>query len=65
MCCQVPSRSPVRPRREASILGIQKATLVTHIRRTYYSGQGRPVESAGVVVPAAHCGIVYGTPIYR
>lgn len=27
---------------EASLLGIQKAALVTHIRRTYYSDQGRP-----------------------
>ena len=31
---------------EASLLGIQKAALVTHIRRTYYIDQGRPVETA-------------------
>lgn len=33
---------------EASLLGIQKAALVTHIRRTYYSDQGRPVETADI-----------------
>ncbi|MFF4897585.1 GntR family transcriptional regulator [Streptomyces sp. NPDC001068] len=50
---------------EASLLGIQKATLVTHIRRTYYSDQGRPVETADIIVPAAHCEIVYEIPIHR
>ncbi|WP_338696621.1 GntR family transcriptional regulator [Streptomyces sp. Q6] len=47
---------------EASLLGIQKATLVTHIRRTYYSDQGRPVET-DIVVPTALCEIVYEIPI--
>lgn len=50
---------------EASILGIQKAALVTHIQRTYYSDQGRPVETADIIVPAAHCEIVYEIPINR
>jgi GntR family transcriptional regulator len=50
---------------EASLLGIQKAALVTHIRRTYYSDQGQPVETADIVVPAAHCEIVYEIPISR
>ncbi|MFI1499807.1 GntR family transcriptional regulator [Streptomyces platensis] len=50
---------------EASLLGIQKASLVTHIRRTYYSDQGRPVETADIVVPAALCEIVYEVPIAR
>ncbi|GGV15259.1 GntR family transcriptional regulator [Streptomyces litmocidini] len=50
---------------EASLLGIQKAALVTHIRRTYYSDQGRPVETADIVVPAALCEIVYEIPISR
>ena len=50
---------------EASLLGIQKAALVTHIRRMYYSDQGRPVETADIVVPAAHCEIVYEIPISR
>ncbi|MGW4699478.1 GntR family transcriptional regulator [Streptomyces sp. NPDC004285] len=50
---------------EASLLGIQKAALVTHIRRTYYSDQGQPVETADIVVPAALCEIVYEVPINR
>ncbi|PAZ09887.1 GntR family transcriptional regulator [Streptomyces sp. SA15] len=50
---------------EASLLGIQKGSLVTHIRRTYYSDQGRPVETADIVVPAALCEIVYEIPITR
>lgn len=50
---------------EASLLGIQKAALVTHIRRTYYSDQGRPVETADIVVPAALCEIVYEIPTGR
>ncbi|NXY95688.1 GntR family transcriptional regulator [Streptomyces sp. BR123] len=50
---------------EASLLGIQKAALVTHIRRTYYSDQGQPVETADVVIPAALCEIVYEIPVKR
>lgn len=50
---------------EASLLGVQKAALVTHIRRTYYSDQGRPVETADSVVPAALCEIVYEIPVHR
>ncbi|MYX07829.1 UTRA domain-containing protein [Streptomyces sp. SID8375] len=50
---------------EASLLGIQKGAFVTHIRRTYYSDQGRPVETADIVVPAALCEIVYEIPISR
>ncbi len=50
---------------EASLPGIQKAALVTHVRRTYYSDQGRPVETADVIVPAAHCEIVYEIPVDR
>jgi GntR family transcriptional regulator len=48
----------------SATLGIQKAALVTHIRRTYYSDGGRP-ETADIVVPAAHCEIVYAIPINR
>ncbi len=51
--------------KEASLLGIQKAALVTHSRRTYYCDQGRPVETADIVVPAAPCEIVYEIPISR
>ncbi|WP_328944869.1 GntR family transcriptional regulator [Streptomyces sp. NBC_00250] len=50
---------------EASLLGIQKAALVTHIRRTYYSSEGRPVETADIIIPAALCEIVYEVPISR
>ncbi|MFI5742118.1 GntR family transcriptional regulator [Streptomyces anulatus] len=50
---------------EASLLGIQKSALVTHIKRTYYSDQGRPVETADIVLPAALCEIVYEVPIGR
>lgn len=48
---------------EASLLGVQKGALVTHIRRTYYSAQGQPVETADIVVPAALSEIVYEVPI--
>ncbi|MFF2574328.1 GntR family transcriptional regulator [Streptomyces goshikiensis] len=50
---------------EASLLGIQKAALVTHIRRTYYSDEGQPVETADIVMPAALCEIVYEIPVGR
>lgn len=50
---------------EASLLGIQKSALVTHIQRTYYSDDGRPVETADIVVAATHCEIVYEIPINR
>ncbi|MFB6525628.1 GntR family transcriptional regulator [Streptomyces sp. NPDC056399] len=50
---------------DASLLGIQKGSLVTHIRRTYYSDEGQPVETADIVVPAALCEIVYEVPVNR
>ncbi|MER7826888.1 GntR family transcriptional regulator [Streptomyces sp. NPDC096097] len=50
---------------EASLLGIQKAALVTHIRRTYYSDQGQPVETADIIIPAALCEIAYEIPVSR
>ncbi len=50
---------------EADLLGIQKSALVTHIRRTYISEDGRPVETADIVVPDAYCEIVYEVPIGR
>ncbi|MET9219054.1 GntR family transcriptional regulator [Streptomyces sp. NPDC003300] len=48
---------------EATLLGIQRGSLVTHIRRTYYSDDGQPVETADIVVPAALCEIVYEVPV--
>lgn len=48
---------------EANLLGIQKGAQVTHIHRTYFSEDGRPVETADVIVPTAFCEIVYEVPI--
>ncbi|MEV0527072.1 GntR family transcriptional regulator [Streptomyces sp. NPDC050439] len=48
---------------EAVLLGIQRGALVTRIQRTYYSDDGRPVETADIVVPAASCEIVYEVPV--
>jgi GntR family transcriptional regulator len=44
---------------------LQRSALVTHIRRTYYSHQGRPVVTADIVVPVAHCEIVHEIPVNR
>ncbi|MFI1826623.1 GntR family transcriptional regulator [Streptomyces sp. NPDC020412] len=44
---------------EATLLGVQRGALVTRIERTYYSDEGRAVETADIVVPAAACEIVY------
>jgi GntR family transcriptional regulator len=48
---------------EATLLGVQKSTLATHIVRTYYAEDGRPVETADIVVPAPTCDIVYEVPV--
>jgi len=48
---------------EAQLLGIQRGALVTRIERTYYDIDGRPVETADIVVPAAHAEIVYEVEI--
>lgn len=45
--------------REAQMLGIPRGALVTRIERTYYADDGRPVETADIVVPAARAEIVY------
>ncbi|WP_052851967.1 GntR family transcriptional regulator [Streptomyces avicenniae] len=50
---------------EAHLLGVQRGALVTTIQRTYYADDGRPVETADIVVPTAHCEIVYEIPISR
>ncbi|MGW6456290.1 GntR family transcriptional regulator [Streptomyces sp. NPDC055078] len=50
---------------EATLLGVQRDALVTRIKRTYYSDDGRPVETADIVVPAALCEIVYEVPVSR
>ncbi|MEV0602296.1 GntR family transcriptional regulator [Streptomyces sp. NPDC050315] len=50
---------------EAHLLGVSKNSLVTHIQRTYMAEDGRPVETADIVIPAAHCEVVYEIPIDR
>ena len=50
---------------EAALLGVQRGALVTRIQRTYYSSEGRPVETADIVVPVALCEIVYEVPVSR
>ncbi|GAA3151097.1 hypothetical protein GCM10010449_81760 [Streptomyces rectiviolaceus] len=49
--------------RRMAEVGIQRGALVTRIQRTYYSDDGRPVETADIVVPAASCEIVYEVPV--
>ncbi|CAG7650990.1 hypothetical protein SBRY_50497 [Actinacidiphila bryophytorum] len=51
-----------RPGR-GTLPGVQKSTLVTHIQRMYYSDNGRRVETADIVVPAALCENVYEVPV--
>jgi hypothetical protein len=48
---------------EAALLGVQKGTLATHIQRTYYAEDGRPVETSDIVVPANLCEVVYEVPV--
>lgn len=48
---------------EAQLLGLQRGSLVTRIQRTYYRDDGRPVETADIIVPAAHAEIVYEVQI--
>lgn len=48
---------------EATLLGVQKSALATHIVRTYYAEDGRPVETADIVVPSSTCEIVYEVPV--
>ncbi|MBH1935324.1 GntR family transcriptional regulator [Streptomyces sp. AV19] len=50
---------------EAHLLGIQKGALVTRVQRTYYSDDGRAVETADIVVPSALCEIIYRFPVAR
>ncbi|MFC5723565.1 GntR family transcriptional regulator [Streptomyces gamaensis] len=50
---------------EANLLGIQTGTLVTRVRRTYYSDDGRAVETADIVMPASLCEIIYRFPVTR
>jgi GntR family transcriptional regulator len=48
---------------EIALLGLARGALVTQIQRTYYSDEGRAVETADIVVPASLCEIIYEVPI--
>ncbi|SCK12738.1 GntR family transcriptional regulator [Streptomyces sp. WMMB 322] len=50
---------------ELALLSLPRGALVTQIQRTYYSDEGRPVETADIVVPAALCELVYEIPVSR
>ncbi|MGK5638011.1 GntR family transcriptional regulator [Streptomyces sp. URMC 126] len=50
---------------EANLLGVQRGSLVTRVRRTYYGDDGRPVETADIVVPVSFGEIVYEVPVSR
>ncbi|MFI6354378.1 GntR family transcriptional regulator [Streptomyces sp. NPDC050743] len=48
---------------EANLLGISVGDLLTRIERTYYDRDGRPVETADIVVPDVRWEIAYEIPI--
>jgi GntR family transcriptional regulator len=48
---------------EANLLGISVGDLLTRIERTYYDTDGRPVETADIVVPDIRWEIAYEIPI--
>lgn len=48
---------------EANLLGISVGDLLTHIERTYYDRDGRPVETADIAVPDVRWEIAYEIPI--
>ncbi|WP_335941447.1 GntR family transcriptional regulator [Streptomyces sp. PTD5-9] len=51
---------PARASREqANLLGINLGDLITEVERTYYDADGRPVETADIVVPDMRWEIAY------
>ncbi|SNT19466.1 GntR family transcriptional regulator [Actinacidiphila glaucinigra] len=50
---------------EANLLGISVGDLLMRIERTYYDGDGRPVETADLVVPDVRWEIAYEIGIDR
>ena len=50
---------------EANMLGISVGDLLMRIERTYYDGDGRPVETADLVVPDVRWEIAYEIGIDR
>lgn len=49
---------------EATLLGVQRGSLVTHVRRTYFSDE-LAVETADLIIPAGVCELVYEVSIGR
>lgn len=58
---QQPEPQTRRPRR-SRLLGQRHCAPVAQIRRTHYSDEGRPVETADIVVPAVLCEVAYEVP---
>jgi GntR family transcriptional regulator len=51
---------PARATQEqASLLGLSAGDLVLSIERTYYDGDGRPVETADIIVPDRSWEVAY------
>ncbi|MEV4434380.1 GntR family transcriptional regulator [Streptomyces sp. NPDC049585] len=48
---------------QANLLGISLGELVTQIERTYYDTDGRPVETADIVIPDVRWEIAYEIPV--
>ncbi|MFF8958778.1 GntR family transcriptional regulator [Streptomyces sp. NPDC014894] len=57
---------PARATQEqANLLGISVGDLITLIERTYYDAEGRPVETADIVVADVRWEIAYEIPVDR
>ncbi|WNF26706.1 GntR family transcriptional regulator [Streptomyces sp. C11-1] len=57
---------PARATREhANLLGISVGDLVTQLERTYYDNEGRPVETADIIVPDIRWEIAYEIDVDR
>jgi GntR family transcriptional regulator len=50
---------------QANLLTIGRGDLVLLIERTYYDGDGRPVETADITIPDAHWEVAYEAAIER
>ncbi|MGW7314002.1 GntR family transcriptional regulator [Streptomyces sp. NPDC054865] len=47
----------------ANLLGISLGALITEIERTYFDSEGRPVETADLVIPDSRYEIAYAFPV--
>lgn len=50
-------------RAQAQLLGIAGGSQATLIERTHYSAEGRPVETADILIPAERWDITYDVPL--